>query len=254
MSVVVIGMGVVGRAQSKLFGDVVTYDIADGLPYPGEEIAQCDFAVIAVGTPQGTGGHADISAVRDAVATLPAYLPVLIRSTVPPGTTDRLQAAYPSRLVGHAPEFLTERDGGPWPESADVPFLILGGQPRARRFFRPYLERDFSEVIYECTATEAELVKYTSNLYWATRVTFVNEMAAICAAHGEDWETVRDGWLRDERVNPAYTAMAGFSPGFGGACWPKDLSALIAASTAAGYDPVFLRAIADANERFRDEE
>jgi UDPglucose 6-dehydrogenase len=251
VSVAIIGMGVVGRAQAKLFGDVVTYDIAREEPYPREAIAACDFAVIAVGTPPLPDGSADLSAVLRAVTALPSGLPVLIRSTVPPGTTDRLQAAYPSRLVGHAPEFLTERDGGPWPESADVPFLVLGGSPEARRFFRQHLQRVFTGDIHETTATEAELVKYTANLHWATRVTFVNEMARVCAAFGTDWEDVRAGWQCDERVSPAYTRMAGFPPGFGGACWPKDLAALIAASTGAGHDPEFLRAVAAANDRFR---
>ncbi len=249
-SVAIIGMGVVGRAQAKLFRDVVTWDITYETPYPEREIAACALAVIAVGTPARADGRADLSAVRQALSALPPDLPVLVRSTVPPGTTDSLQREYPGRLIAHAPEFLTERGGGPWPESADVPFLVLGGPPRARRFFRPYLERDFSEAIHECTATDAELVKYTANLHWAMRVTFVNEMAAICAAHGRSWEAVRDGWLRDTRIDPAYTGLAGFPPGFGGACWPKDLAALVAASRDAGYEPGFLRAIEEANQRF----
>jgi UDPglucose 6-dehydrogenase len=253
VSVAVIGMGVVGRAQEKLFGDVVTYDIAREEPYPAGAIAGCEFAVIAVGTPQGPGGHADVSAVRAAIGALPAGLPALVRSTVPPGTTDGLARGCPGRLVAHAPEFLTERSDGPWPGSADVPYLILGGSPEARQFFRPRLDMSFPGVIWECTATEAELAKYTANLHWAARVTFVNEMARVCAAAGADWEQVRAAWLCDTRVRPAYTAMAGFPPGFGGSCWPKDLAALIAASTEAGYDPVFLRAVSEANGRFREE-
>jgi UDPglucose 6-dehydrogenase len=251
MTVAIIGMGVVGRAQAKLFGDVVTYDITDAGPYPEAAIAACDFAVIAVGTPEAFGGHADLTAVTAAVNQLPSGLPVLIRSTVPPGTMQQLRASSGRELIAHAPEFLTERDGGPWPESADVPFLILGGQPDARRFFRPQLARVFPGVIHECTALEAELAKYTANLAWATRVTFVNEMAAICDAAGSDWENVRAAWLCDPRVAPAYTAMAGFPPGFGGACWPKDLAALIAAAWDLGYEPEFLRAISRVNDRFR---
>jgi len=59
-------------------------------------------------------------------------------------------------------------------------------------------------------------------------------------------------WLADKRVNPSYTSMEGFPPGFDGACWPKDLAALIAASADAGYEAVFLRAVSDANDWFRE--
>ena len=109
----------------------------------------------------------------------------------------------------------------------------------------------FPGYIHECSAVVAELAKYTANLYWATRVTFVNEMAAVAAAHGVEWGEVRNAWLQDERVHLAHTLMAGFPPGFGGRCWPKDLSALIAASEEAGYKAEFLTAVQDANARFR---
>jgi UDPglucose 6-dehydrogenase len=251
MSIAVIGMGVVGRAQAELFRDVVTWDTKDGTPYPYADIAACDLAVIAVGTPQGgLDGRADLTYVQQAVTALPPGLPVLLRSTVPPGTCAQLRALR-GQAFAHAPEFLAERKGGWWPSSADVPFLILGAEAGAHGFFRRTLETVFPGIIHETTLLEAELAKYTANLAWATRVTFVNEMANICAAAGADWENVRDAWLCDPRVHPAYTSMDGYEPGFGGACWPKDLAALIAASRDAGYEPEFLRAIARVNSRFR---
>ena len=253
MTVAIIGMGVVGRAQAQLFGDELTYDIRDAQDYPEKAIAKSDFAVIAVGTPESWDGHADLTAVQDAVKALPPGLPVLVRSTLPPGTSRDLRTGRAPGLYAHAPEFLTERDGGSWPDSASVPFMILGGSPAARQFFRFHLENAYQGRIHECSALEAELAKYTANLAWAARVTFVNEMANICDAVGADWENVRDAWLCDERVTPAYTTMAGFRPGFGGACWPKDLAALIATATDTGYEPEFLRAISRVNARFRNQ-
>jgi UDPglucose 6-dehydrogenase len=252
VKVAIIGMGVVGKAQAEMFGDhdLVTWDAAWGLPYPREDIAGCDFAVICVGTPAKADGSCDLGQVRDALVSLPPELPVLIRSTIAPGYTRKWQGCRPG-LVAHAPEFLHEREGGPWRSPTDVPWMLLGGSPQAREFFRPRLAQVFPGAIQECDGLTAELAKYTANLYWAARVTFVSEMAAVCRAFGADWEDVRGAWLADERVSPAYTAMAGFEPGFGGRCWPKDLSALVAAARQAGYKAEFLAAIEDANERFR---
>lgn len=252
MKAAIIGMGVVGHAQARMFAGhlLVTYDVTDHDPYPGAEIAGCDFAVITVGTPAAADGSADLTYLHEAFKRLPASLPVLIRSTVPPGTTAALQEQHEGPVC-HAPEFMHERPGGAWRETTDVPYLILGGTRAAAAFFRPRLEAVFPGVIHECSATEAELVKYTANLHWAARVTFVNEMARICAAFGADWENVRAAWLEDPRVSPEYTGYAGFPPGFAGRCWPKDLAALIAAAGEHGYPPCFLEAVQEANRRFQ---
>lgn len=252
MRVGIIGLGVIGLAQSIMFANesFVPWDPAKmkpGVEYPYDELAACDFAVVCVGTPQGEGGKADLSYVEAAIRELPPGLPVLLRSTVPPGTTDALLSG---RHYCHAPEFMGEHERHPWRFSTDVPYLILGGDPNARAFFRPLLQRVFPGTIHECTAQEAELVKYTANLYWATRVTFVNEMAMVCERFGVDYEKVREGWLQDPRMTGAYTAREGFPAGFGGRCWPKDLAALIVASADAGYVPEFLEAVEDANGAF----
>ena len=91
MRVAIIGRGVVGSAVERLFdgrGAVISWDVLDASPYPELEIAECDFAVICVPTPTTESGEADLSAVHSALAQLPD-LRVVLRSTVPPGTTDR---------------------------------------------------------------------------------------------------------------------------------------------------------------------
>jgi UDPglucose 6-dehydrogenase len=253
MKVAIIGhLGIVGQAQTRMLAghDLVTYDIDEDAPYPAE-VASCDFAVVCVGTPALPDGCADLGYLRHAMRQLPDSVPVLIRSTVPPGTIDTVGIVHPGKVIAHAPEFICERDGGVWSESADVPWMILGGCVAATEFFRPRLAEVFPGHIHECSALHAELAKYTANLYWATRVTFVNEMSQVCKAFGTSWEPVREAWLCDRRVVPDYTAMAGFPPGFGGHCWPKDLSALIEASRDAGHYPWFLAAIEQANQRFQ---
>jgi nucleotide sugar dehydrogenase len=248
----VIGLGVIGQAQVRLFDghDVIGFDPKYGTDYPYDALTACDFAVICVGTPADDDGSANLDYVADAWTMLPPGLPVLIRSTVPPGTSEWLRGDYETHVC-HCPEFMGENPLHPWQESADVPFLILGGDEASRDFFRLRLAQVHPGPIHECASRESEMVKYVANAYWASRVTFVNEIALVCDHLDVDFERVREAWLNDPRVDGAYTRREGLPPGFGGSCLPKDLSALISASLDAGYDPLFLGEVDDANDRFR---
>jgi UDPglucose 6-dehydrogenase len=249
MRVGIIGQGVIGKAQGRLFSnhDLVTYDPQVDDEYPYDELTDCDFAVVCVGTPQGEAGEADLTALTAAARALPLDLPVMVRSTVPPGTTDQLFTG----LRCHVPEFMGENKVHPWQDATDVPYLLLGGDGPSRSFFRPRIEKVFWGEIHECAAIESEMAKYTTNLYWAMRVTFVNEIAKVCSHLDVDYEQVRRAWLQDPRMTDAYTRRDGFPAGFGGRCWPKDLAALSHAADEAGYAAEFLDAIEDANGRFR---
>src|SRR6185437_11166126 len=217
----VIGLGVVGQAQVRLFGDMVhvTFDPKAGKRYPSRRVGQCDFAVVAVGTPQGRDGSADLSFLRAALDRIPPEIPVMVRSTIPPGTMAGLEKAR--SLVVHVPEFLNEREDGAWRESSDVPFVILGGDPPARDFFLPVLGKVSGAPVHSCTGLHAELIKYTANCWLAAQVTFANEMDRACQAFGASWPLVREGWLQDPRSSASHTNVEG--PGFGGRCLPKDL-------------------------------
>jgi UDPglucose 6-dehydrogenase len=249
MRVGIVGMGVIGTAQAEMFRghDVVVYDSQDHKAYPITAMSKVDFALICVGTPERLDGRADLRYVAQAVNELPGGVPVAIRSTVPPGTTDRLLS---NRLYAHVPEFMGENVLHSWQKPADVPYMIIGGESIATLFFRQKFAQVFPGTIHTCSAREAELAKYAANLYWATRVTFVNEFAKVCERFGVDYERVREAWLQDPRMSEPYTQRAGYPAGFGGRCWPKDLAALIAASEDAGYAPEFLRAVSEANDRF----
>jgi UDPglucose 6-dehydrogenase len=251
MRVGIVGLGVIGTAQAEMFAahDLVTYDPAEDDTYPDEALSGCDFILICVGTPQSPDGRADLTYVERASADLPGGVPVMLRSTVPPGTTDRL-FEDDDRLYCHAPEFMGENRLHSWQRPQDVPYMILGGTPESTVFFRDRFTEVFPGRIVTCSARESELAKYAANLYWATRVTFVNELARVCEAFGVDYENVRAAWLTDPRMTEPYTQYAGYPPGFGGRCWPKDLAALITASADAGYDPGFLRSIDAANDRY----
>jgi nucleotide sugar dehydrogenase len=250
-------MGTVGRAMQALFeghAELVTYDKAHGAPYSVEELSECEFAMVCVDTPAAADGSCDTSNVEQAVAELPCDR-ILLRSTVPPGTTDRL-ARQTGKKICFAPEYIGEGTyfTTSWGASAaDIPFFIIGGPPDDRRWLLDRLVGVLGpeRVYYQCSSVEAEVIKYMENSFLATKVAFVNEFARICEAMGADWHTVREGWLLDPRIGRSHSAVFPDRPGFDGKCLPKDLAAIVAAASASGYQAGLLQAVLDANDRHR---
>jgi nucleotide sugar dehydrogenase len=233
---------------------IVAWDQAQDRAYPSGELAGCDFAVVCVDTPLGAGGHADLTSVNEAVATLPCRR-LLLKSTVPPGTTAQL-AASTGKSVCYWPEYVGEsRYYNPYFPSriVDVPFVIIGGPPADRRWFIDRLLPVLgpTKTYFQCPSTEAELVKYAENAYFATKITFVNEFREICEHFGADWHTVREGWLLDPRIEAMHTAAFEDEPGFAGKCLPKDLKAIVAAASEQGYGAALLREVLASNDRIR---
>lgn len=257
MKIGIIGLGHVGTMMQRLFdghAELVTFDASHGARYPHDQLAECDLALVCVNTPAGPTGACDTSNVYEAVKRLPTEH-ILVRSTVPPGTTDHL-GEITGKQICFSPEYVGEsRYHQPFfsHDAAEVPFLVVGGPQPARQHvidvMLPVLGP--SKTYLQCTAREAEVIKYMENAYFATKVTFVNEFARICVAVGADWHTVREGWLLDPRVEPMHTAVFPADPGFSGKCLPKDLTAIIHAATEAGYHPQLLEQVRSSNERFR---
>ena len=134
----------------------------------------------------------------------------------------------------------------------EVPFLICGGEKQDIRHIIDLLLPILgpTKKYFQTTALNAEIIKYMENVYFAAKVTFMNEMYEICETFGADWHEVREGWLLDPRVEPMHTAVFADKRGFGGKCYPKDLNALIAASQRAGYNPELLQQVKRSNEFF----
>jgi UDPglucose 6-dehydrogenase len=251
----VIGLGRVGRSVVELLephGRIIGWDVTDRTAYPEADLSVCDFAVVCVGTPSLADGRADTSAVRAALEALPVDR-VLLKSTVPPGTTDQLAAELGKKLC-FWPEYVGEsRYYNPFfPDKIEeVPFVILGGSPDIRQIFLDELLPILGPTkrYFQCTAVEAELAKYAENTYFATKIAFVNEFRRICTTFDADWHTVREAWLLDPRIEPMHTAAFAATPGFDGKCLPKDLQAIIAATEGRGYDATLLKAVAASNVR-----
>ncbi|WP_416969358.1 hypothetical protein [Streptomyces sp. 4F14] len=256
MKVGIIGMGHVGASMRTLFAhhaDLVTYDQKDGTPYPQQALHACDFAVVCVNTPAGPGGECDASHVADAVKRLPVQR-VLLKSTVPPGTTAQLAHAT-GKEICFSPEYVGESTyfNPVCDDPLAMPFVVLGGERTIRGYFLDALLPILgpTKTYFQCSAAEAEIIKYMENAFFATKVTFVNEFRDIAQVFGADWHTVREGWLLDPRVEPSHTAVFAADPGFGGKCLPKDLTAIIAAARAAGARADLLGQVVRSNDQRR---
>ena len=257
MRVGVIGCGRVGQAVIDLFGSVATvtaFDTAKHDIYPAAELGVADFAVVCVPTPPDMDGSADLGAIHDAMARLPTKR-VLLKSTVPPGTTEQMEREY-GKQICFWPEYVSESTyANPFfPDKIhEVPFVILGGSPEIRHWFIDRLEPILGPTkrYFQCSSTEAEVIKYMENAFFATKVTFVNEFRNICEALGADWHTVREGWILDPRIGPMHTSAFADSPGYGGKCLPKDIAAIVAAAKSAGYSPDLLNQVIASNAGFR---
>ena len=262
--VAIIGFGYVGKAVARFFKDhfdVLVYDVAQPeVSSSKEEInKRADLAVISVPTPMGKDGAADLSAVEDTFKWLKTEL-VLIKSTIPPGTTEALSKKH-KRKIAFSPEYIGEGNysvpywkGYPHPTDMKLHnFVIIGGERvHARKilgFFKRVLGAD---VVYQITdSTTAELVKYMENSFLATKVTFCNEFFDIAENLGVDYDELRELWLLDGRNSRSHTLVYEDSRGFGGKCLPKDVNAIVKASTKAGYKPKLLESVLKVNEEIR---
>lgn len=253
MKVAIIGYGYVGKAFARLIEDncdLVIYDPQINTTYPKNEIDDADLAVVCVPTPQDKDGSCDISIVEEAVKRIETPL-ILIKSTVEPGTTEKLSNKYKKNIC-FSPEYIGETPFHSYQSMESTSFQVIGGEDKNRIKIIELLEPILGPgcVYYQCSATEAELIKYMVNSFLAMKVTFVNEFYSIAKALEIDWHTVREGWLLDRRIGRANTSVFSNKRGFDGKCLPKDVSAIIRKSKELGYEPTLLESIESANLNF----
>ena len=249
---IVGSQGWVGREMVKLFEkeNPVLYDEPVKIG-SRKDVNMCQVAFVCVPTPMRLDGSCDFSIVEEVVGWISCPL-IVIRSTIPPGTTEALCKKYGKKLVMN-PEYIGETVDHPLMNSQQRKFLILGGEKSAiQKCIEVYQKVYNAGVhIYQCTSTEAELIKYCENSFIGTYVTFCNEFYEICKSHNADWNTVREGFLMDPRMTRYWTFVYPDNRGFSGKCIPKDLNGIVAASKSRGYTPQFLASVIKANDRFR---
>jgi UDPglucose 6-dehydrogenase len=217
-----------------------------------EAIPGAEFAFIAVATPEGDHGEADLSYVERAAAciaeSLDGPLVVVNKSTVPIGTGDivsevigRHGAGFPVDVVAN-PEFL--REGSALRDFMSPDRVVIGAHKReaAEQVATLYEPLAAPTVIYNLYT--AEMVKYASNAFLAARISFINEISRICERVDADAKLVAEGMGLDRRIGSQFLE-AGI--GYGGSCFPKDVKALAAIAEKYDYHPELLKAVMDIN-------
>lgn len=266
-SIGICGLGFVGKAVAKgfcHFAEVKSYDVdKNKTSHDFVEVISSDFVFICVPTPMvsAEGGKADLSIIyglferiSNAVDRNPDTV-FLIKSTVPVGTTkDLIQKTGINQIV-HCPEFLTAR-------SALIDFItpsrtIIGGQSDiAIASAAKLMEDRFPGTrCFVMTSDESEMVKYMANCFFATKVTFFNEMKLLIDKLGLDWDQILDGVMSDGRIGLSHYQVPGYDGdrGFGGSCFPKDINALIVSMIENGIDPKVLKAVWEQNKAVRSD-
>ena len=224
-----------------------------------EAVKGTEFAFIAVGTPSGVKGEADLqyvaSAAKSIAEKMTGPLVIINKSTVPVGTgdwvADIVKGAQPKPIdfwVVSCPEFL--REGSAIGDFMNPHRTVLGSMhpEAAEKVAQLHLPLRAPIVITDLRT--AEMIKYASNAFLATKISFINEVANICEALGADVKEVSAGMGYDKRIGPMFLD-AGL--GWGGSCFPKDVEALAYMAEEKGLDPKILNTVMDVNyERRKD--
>ena len=215
-----------------------------------------EMAYIAVPTPSKEDGSCDTTIVEGILADLPDGFTAVLKSTVIPGTTARLQSEFSSLKLAYSPEFLVERRR--LEDFANQKILIVGTEHSevAEMVFQQHRDAGVlsNDVTFHISSTEAEMVKYTKNNFYALKVLFANQMHDICEALGIDWAVVREIITapQDQPIgNSHLEPIMGLNRGFGGKCLPKDTLALKNLADSLGVEYEILEAIQNDNERLR---
>lgn len=250
----IVGFGVVGRSLAELFGDdAVTLDVG-ATDKDHAAVNACDLAFVCVPTPSNEDLTCDTSIVEQCVRWIESPL-IVIRSTVAPGTTDRLRQETGKRVL-FQPEYLGETVAHPLTDQKQRSFIILGGQPddcaAVADIYQNYFHSELR--FYFSSSVAAEVAKYMENSFYAVKVMFCNEFYDIARAHGLEYQELRELWLADWRISRDHTFVYPDNRGFSGKCLPKDVSAIIQSSLEKGVEPKLLKAAMAVNETHRSDD
>jgi UDPglucose 6-dehydrogenase len=211
---------------------------------------------IAVGTPTGEDGSADLKHVldvaRETARAMNGYKVIVNKSTVPVGTAGKVreivrrETTHPFSVVSN-PEFL--KQGAAIDDFMKPDRVVIGAEdPRAaelmKELYSPFTRTGAPIMLMDCAS--AELCKYAANAMLATRISFMNEVANVCEAMGADVDQVRRAVAADRRIGPSFLFPG---VGYGGSCFPKDVKAMLRFANGARYDFQILKSVEAVNEK-----
>lgn len=229
-----------------------------------EAVEQSLIQFIAVGTPPGEDGSADLQYVLSVGRTIGRHMNgfkiIVDKSTVPVGTADKVRLAVQEELTSRGsslefdvvsnPEFLKE---GAAIDDFMQPDRVVIGTDNVRtaeimkELYDPFMRKQNRLIIMDIRS--AEMTKYAANAMLATRISFMNQIANLCERMGADVAAVREGIGSDSRIGCDFLFPG---PGYGGSCFPKDVKALIRTAEECNYDFLLLKAVEEANERQKE--
>lgn len=220
-----------------------------------EAVSAAEVVFLAVPTPQGEDGAADMSIVRSVLDEIVEHLRdgalVVTKSTVPVGSVAEVQAVLDKRgakaTAVSNPEFL--REGSAISDFLHPDRIVIGTDDQRAAEIMIQLYRGLQAPIVVTDPISSEMVKYAANAFLATRITFANAVARLCEATGADVKDVLLGIGYDNRIGFHFFNPG---PGFGGSCFPKDTNALVAIAEEAGYDFALLKSVIEINDLQRE--
>lgn len=254
MKVGVIGVGAVGSACRKGF-ELLSHDVKVHDPKFGtkiDDVIDTDIVYVCVPTPEGADGQCDLSIVRQTIHDLErlAYAGVVaLKSTSIPGTTETLASETNLRIC-FVPEFLRERSAV---EDFVVNHDLLAVGCYSEDVFDVVVASHgfFPKNTVMMTPTEAEILKYYSNVFNSTRIVFANAMYEICQKLGADYEKVKNTYLIRGTASPDYLDCNERMRGYGGMCLPKDTKAIAALVKSLNLDLQLFDAVDKDNTKFK---
>jgi len=262
----IVGNGFVGNALYQNLRDKVqckVYDVDKNRSFNTlEEVVEQEYVFVCLPTPMRKDGSCDLSILEKFFEDIEEMdLDILkertfiIKSTVPIGTTKRLAEKHSLTWIVHNPEFLTARNAVHDFKVAQR--TVIGGDSlltsRVAQLYWGYLHYGEDHKIIQCSSDESEAIKYFSNSFLAYKVAYFNKVYDTCQKLGMDYKYVRDGITTDRRIGTSHTKVPGIDRdrGFGGTCFPKDLSSLILQMEKHDLNADMFREVWNYNEEIR---
>jgi UDPglucose 6-dehydrogenase len=250
----VVGYGIVGSAVAhglkKLGHDVKIHDIKHDTRL--QDLLNTKICFICVPTPSADSGACDTAIVEGVVSDLCAenYKGiVVIKSTVEPGTTEKLRARHENLNICFVPEFLRERCAlSDFVDNHDL--CVIGTHSKENYKIIKSVHGNLPDQFVMCSPTEAEMVKYFNNIYNATLITFANNFYEVCEGLGVNYTNVKNAVVKREHINDCYLDCNKNFRGFGGACLPKDTKAIANLVKEKKLKSSFFQDLMDHNNRY----